>query len=287
MGYRHINNLYKDKRILMFKEVYAMEKVHGTSAHVSYKNGQLHFHSGGEKYDNFVALFDKEFLTQKFEEIGHQDIVVFGEAYGGKQQAMSDTYGKKLCFIAFEVKIGEKWLSVPRAETIANKLGLEFVPYECVSTDIESLDFERDRPSRVAVRRGILEPKISEGVVLRPLEEVCFNDGDRCIVKYKTDQFSERKSKSDTKVVDAEKLAILTEAREIAEEWVTPMRLDHVLDKLPKNLSMEDIPVVIGAMKEDVLREGSGEFVVNKTVLTEISKKTVDLFTKKLKSQLS
>lgn len=286
MGYRHINNLYKDKRILMFKEVYAMEKVHGTSAHISYRDGQLHFFSGGEKHNNFVALFDKDSLTQKFEEIGHKDIVVFGEAYGGKQQAMSHTYGKNLCFIAFEVKIGEKWLSVPRAETIANKLGLEFVPYERVPTDIEALEQERDRPSRVAVRRGILEPKISEGVVLRPLEEVTFNDGDRCIVKFKTEQFSERKSKADSKTVDAEKLAILAEAREVAEEWVTSMRLEHVLDKLPKDLSIEDMATVISAMKEDILREGLGEIVVSKAVLTEISKKTANLFTKKLKSQL-
>lgn len=29
MGYAHINNAYRDSRILMFKECWAMEKVHG------------------------------------------------------------------------------------------------------------------------------------------------------------------------------------------------------------------------------------------------------------------
>ena len=30
MGYMHIDNLYKDQRILQFKECYALEKIHGT-----------------------------------------------------------------------------------------------------------------------------------------------------------------------------------------------------------------------------------------------------------------
>ena len=36
MGYRHIDNLYKDQRILLFRECFALEKIHGTSAHVSW-----------------------------------------------------------------------------------------------------------------------------------------------------------------------------------------------------------------------------------------------------------
>ena len=34
MSYLHIQNLYKDPRILMLREVYALEKIHGTSAHI-------------------------------------------------------------------------------------------------------------------------------------------------------------------------------------------------------------------------------------------------------------
>ena len=51
MGYRHIDNLYKDDRIFSFDECYALEKIHGTSAHVHYKadqtDGSLIFFSGG------------------------------------------------------------------------------------------------------------------------------------------------------------------------------------------------------------------------------------------------
>ena len=63
MSYMHISNLYRERDILLFKECYAMEKIHGTSAHISFtpslKPGteQLNFFSGGEKHENFIKLF--------------------------------------------------------------------------------------------------------------------------------------------------------------------------------------------------------------------------------------
>ena len=35
MGYRHIDNLYKNQDILLFRECFALEKIHGTSANVA------------------------------------------------------------------------------------------------------------------------------------------------------------------------------------------------------------------------------------------------------------
>lgn len=280
MGYRHILNAYKDKRFLMFKEVYAMEKVHGTSAHISLKDGKVHYFAGGEKHDNFVKVFDSD-IEDRLRSLGHEEITIFGEAYGGKCQGMSATYGKELRFIVFEVKIGDTWLSVPNAENVTNKLGLEFVPYERVPATLEALDKERDRPSRVAQRRGILEEKFSEGIVIRPLEEVTFSNGDRCIVKHKRAEFSERKSGADTNAnIDPEKLAVLTRAQDIADEWVTPMRLQHVLDKLSVTLDMSATPAVIRAMQEDVLREAAGEILESKEALKAIANKTSQLYKK-------
>ena len=59
MGYAHIANLYRPEAqgILMFPEVWAMEKVHGTSAHVAWKGGKLSFFSGGEKHSAFLLVF--------------------------------------------------------------------------------------------------------------------------------------------------------------------------------------------------------------------------------------
>src|SRR5271157_1732275 len=98
MGYLHINNLStKCQDILLFKECYALEKVHGTSAHVSWNDNKLGFFSGGEKHERFIKLFDHEALIKVFTERHlNQKVIVYGEAYGGSQQGMKDTYGVEL-----------------------------------------------------------------------------------------------------------------------------------------------------------------------------------------------
>jgi hypothetical protein len=101
MGYLHITNLYKDQRILAFKRLYAMEKIHGTSTHIAYtppvelevynsENStpvlsppRLSFYSGGVTHSRFVSLFDVPALTAKLQENFPSGVTIYGEAYGG------------------------------------------------------------------------------------------------------------------------------------------------------------------------------------------------------------
>lgn len=285
MGYMHISNLYKDNTIQMFRECYALEKVHGTSAHVGYRNTptepeNLIFFSGGEKRETFLKIFDEAKLLGLFRERGCTDITLYGEAYGGKMQRMSETYGVTPKFVVFDVRIGDKWCDVPVAERLALAMGLEFVAYEKVSTNQESLDAERDRPSRQAIRNGCGIDKKAEGVVLRPLKELTDNRGNRIMCKHKRADFSERASKADT--VAPEKAKILADAQAIAEEWVTPMRLEHVVDhlkaELQRELTMADLSTLIQAMVEDVFREGAGEIVESKEARKAVGAKCAILF---------
>lgn len=289
MGYLSIDNLYKSQTILMFRECYALEKVHGTSAHVSYvadRNPRLTFFSGGENNERFVALFDP-LLVERFVALGRAVVTVYGEAYGGKQQGMRATYGDELRFIAFDVKIGDSWLAVPDAEQVVAALGLEFVPYNRVSTGLDALDHERDAPSVVAQRRGCGE-RSREGVVLRPLVEMTLNNGGRVIAKHKREAFSERATPQ--KIVDPAKLAVLAEAQAIAQEWVTPMRLTHVLDKLLRDtgvrVDISDTNHVIGAMVADVYREANGEVIESRDATAAIGKRTAALFKEWIKAQM-
>lgn len=280
MGYLHISNLYREQDILMFKRCYALEKVHGTSTHLSYRgptleNPGLTFFSGGASHANFVALFDQEAIKAKFEALGHQEVTIYGEGYGGKEQGMRETYGPDLRFIAFDVKIGGRWLSVKDMDQVATGLGFEVVPYHEISTELSELDRVRDMPSEVAVRRGCGNDKKREGVVLRPLVELTKNNGDRVIVKHKQEAFSERATPQ--KVVDPAKLLVLQEATAIANEWVSEMRLCHILDKL-KVSGIQDTPVVIKAMIADVYREAAGEVVESKDASAAIGKRTAQLF---------
>lgn len=296
----------------MFKEAWAMEKIHGTSASVKWlPTNELHFFSGGTKHETFVKLFDQEKLKAAFVAMGitDRDVVVFGESYGGKEQGMSHTYGTTAKFIVFDVKVGDLWLDVPKAEKVAHDLGLEFVHYVRVLTDLAVLDAWRDAPSVQAIRNGISEllpintllgsdkpiahsdllngivvnPKKREGIVLRPLVELRKNNGDRLICKHKGDDFKE--TASPRPVVDPSKMKVLEDAQAVADEWVTHQRLLHVLDKLPGHC-MEKMKDIIAAMQEDVLREGAGEIVDSKEVRSAIGKKTAVDYKNYLNSQI-
>lgn len=287
MGYLHIVNLYAEQEILQEREVYALEKIHGTSAHVAWRDGQLHFSPGGESAARFEALFDtvkRITLEVGFAALGASKVTLFGEAYGGKQQGMSRRYGKDLRFVVFDVQIDGVWQTVPEAEALVKGLGLEFVHYVRCGTALPLLNAERDAPSEQARRNGVEGDQPREGVVLRPLVEKLNRFGERMIVKHKRDE--ERETATPRKVVDPALQVVLVEAKAIADEWVTETRLDHVLDKLPQGIGIEKTRDVIDAMIEDVIREGKGEIVDSPAARQAIGRRAAHLFTGRIKGSL-
>jgi len=282
----HISNTYKDQTILLFKRCFAMEKIHGTSAHITKdKDGNVTYFSGGESHVNFLALFDQDKIKQVLIDLfGTDEVTVYGEAYGGSQQGMSQTYGKDLKFIVFDVAVNERFLDLPEAEEIAKKLGLEFVSYEEIDATPEALDAQRDLPSVQAVRNGCAEnkdrfgfcPPIREGVVLRPLKEFTDKYGNRVISKHKRPEYQERVNQP--KVIDADKQKVMDDAEAIANEWVVAVRMEHVLDKLGNPTEMKDTGNVIKAMIEDVMREAAGEIIDSKEIRNAIGKRAGKMF---------
>ena len=301
MAYAKIPNLYKGQSILMFKEVFALCKVHGSSSHITFKNicdvqpdfpqpsifhEELNFYAGGVKHDLFVKLFDDK-LFDKFREIVDYSlrqeisVTVYGEVYGGKCQKMSKVYGP-LNFIAFEVKIGDTWLNVPDAEEFVLKLGLTFVPYERIPCTLEAIDRERDRPSVVAQWNGMGDNHIREGVVLRPLEEMTKNNGQRIMCKHKRDEFMETRT---PRKVDPTKLKVLSEAKEVANEWATNRRLEHVLDKIEEP-DITKMGEILKAMVEDIRAESTGEIEWSREVSKAICSKTAVMYKERLNENL-
>jgi hypothetical protein len=285
MSYMDIENLYKAREILSFKECFAMEKIHGSSAHISWKEGNINFFSGGEKHEKFITIFDKEKLNTRYAEIApnKEPITIYGEVYGGKCQGMSKTYVPDMMFVAFEVRINNSWLSVPAAEGVARSFGLDFVHYRTIPTTLEAIDAERDLPSAQSVKVGIIEERKREGVVLRPPFEVLLNNGKRVIAKHKREDFQETKT---ARPLDKNKLMVLTVAEDIATEWVTEMRLSHVLDLFP-DAGIEKTGEIIKAMIDDVVKESTGEILDSPEARKAISRKTAIMFKNRLKSTLS
>jgi len=258
VSYIHIPNTYRPEAapIFLFRTCYALEKVHGTSAHVTWSDGQLHLSPGGADAASFEALFDRAALADAFRAVGHRRVVVYGEAHGGPVQGQEWRYGPALRFVAFDVLVGARWLDVPRAEAFARRLGVGFVHYAEVPTDLASLDAERDAPSVQAARNGVEGARPREGVVLRPTREFAL-DGEpprRVIAKHRRD--AERETASPRPVGDPASMRVIVDAEAAAEEWATPARLAHVLDKLPAGLTARDTGRVVAAVLEDVLREG-------------------------------
>lgn len=303
MGYMHINNLYKDQRIFNFKEVYALEKIHGSSSHITFTgifesdkqiaiDYNISYFSGGEKLEQFKAIFNEtqlkklllEEIITKSKNPRIEEIVIYGEVYGNKCQGMRSVYGDKLKFIVFDVMIYHRWLSVSEAEQIALKLGLEFVSYNKLECTIDNLNTERDKDSVQAIRNGMGEGKKREGIVIRPLME-CFDVyGERLIAKHKRDDFRETKTKRE---LNGEELKILENAEAIAEEWVTEQRLNHVRNKILSTgkslqLNAEIVSLLVKEMQEDIKREAINEIIWNKQVEKQIGHKTIQLFKKYL-----
>lgn len=283
MSYMHIENLYRPKgqRVLLFKRAHIMEKVHGTSARIYWKAGQVHishlqFMNGSPSSEELKAAFQK---------MGHDHVTVYGEAYGGKMQRMSQTYGLEKRFIAFEVQLGGLWLTVPQAADVCQQLGLEFVPWLEVDCDLSVLDHHRDLSSEVAMRRGTGSDKVREGIVIRPTMELTAN-GERIIAKHKGAAFSEIDTPRE--VVDPAKLKVLEDAESIAMEWVTDNRLENVILQV-KGYAEVDLSIVhtkpmIEFMIRDIVREASGEIVDSKEARTAIGARTAKMFKAWLKT---
>lgn len=285
MGYLKIPNLHSNRTILLFRECWALQKIHGTSTHFGFNEERgLFFFSGGEKHENFIKLFDHDFLRSKFEELGLTNITIYGEGYGGKQQGMKDIYGPDLKFVAFDVKIGDRWLCVPEAERFCTQFNVEFVHYWRTSTNTDMLNMLRDVSSMQAIRNGMGPGKPEEGIVLRPIIELTGNNGKRIICKHKRDDFRETLSKRKVTQTE-EEIAVLEKTNEIVDEYCVPMRLSHVLGKIP-DPSEKDIPQIIHDMVEDIRIEAEGEVVWNKYLRKAIGKRTVELFKQYLANKL-
>jgi hypothetical protein len=297
MGYRKIPNLYRPEiaDILEEPKLYAMEKIHGTSAHIKYHaDGTLTFFAGGSNHQEFVNLFDQEKLLSVFKEVvGELEEVhecgyswtVYGEAYGGKINAQAWRYGKRLRFTGFDVlcmtpENEESWFNVPEAQQFVERLGLEFVHYEVVNSDLPTLDAARDKPSTQAKRNGSEGDQPTEGVVLRPLVEKPARNFDRMMAKHKRKE--ERETKTDFQPGD--KVAIYEAAQAIAQEWVTEERLNHVIQKvcLVDAPSVKHFQGIVNGMVDDVITEGGEMLVDTPEARKAIGAKASKLFKKRL-----
>ena len=311
MGYMSIPHLYKMPEFFEIEDkICVMEKIHCTSTYILLKdNGILRFHSGGAKNKDFMNLFDENFirnqLTEIIKENGWQSIKIHGEAYGSNLLKMSHTYGNTLKFIVFDIHINVNnddnfFLHVKEAENIAERLKLDFVPYVIGPNDISFIQKETEKESEQAIKIGMGSGKLREGVVVKFVIEKKLSDGSRAIAKHKNGPFWETKvpgqlgrlKTSNTNSLLDDKFNKYYEVSEIAENWVTDMRAEHVFDKIlheksddNKMITRADVKRFVDDMVKDVEKESEGEINWTEEIVRVMRSKAGQIFNKHLKTQ--
>ena len=167
------------------------EKIDGTNIRIYWDGHKITF-GGRTDRANIPAhlvnklneLFINEETEQLFEQkFGEKEVILFGEGYGVKIQAVGSEYRSDVGFILFDVLIGENYLSRESVEDIARAFGLEIVPVVLRGTIKEAVDFIKTSPYSTIGKAKM------EGVVGRPKVELQDRCGHRLIVKIKCRDF--------------------------------------------------------------------------------------------------
>jgi hypothetical protein len=115
---------------------------------------------------------------------------------------------------------------------------------------------------------------LREGIVIRPLLEEKDKNGKRVIYKFvnKCPPFSELKDRPNL----GEMVKVMTNQKEIVDQWVTQVRMQHVLDDFKSNLQNDEenkrmetnklIPEIVSLFVKDVQKEHNGSIVWSSTI---------------------
>jgi hypothetical protein len=181
---------YKDPYFEYLKnlEWVATEKVDGTNIRIIWrdnkfefkgKSDRAEFHKGMlEALQNLTKDWDK-FMLEKFPD---QEVCFYGEGYGAGIQK-GGVYRPDKSFILFDIYSKGVWFNIGATQGIAEKLGCDHVPIIATGS-LE--DMVRIVQTGLTSKWGDFE---SEGLIVKPAQELFDNRGNRIILKIKTCDF--------------------------------------------------------------------------------------------------
>lgn len=133
--------------------------------------------------NKLLELFGGEVNEEMFEQkFGEKEVMLIGEGYGAKIQN-GGNYRQDNGFALFDVCIDGKYISRENVKDIAKSLNLETVPVVMVGKLQEGIDWVKTKP------KSKIGTADSEGLVARPVIELCDGKGERVIVKIKVRDF--------------------------------------------------------------------------------------------------
>lgn len=174
------------------------EKIDGTNIRVIWDGKEVSFGGRTDKatipdylLDYLKKTFTNEILSHTFPDKSH--IILFGEGYGPKIQAIGHKYRADNSFILFDVWIGGWWLVPDKVKEVASTLKIDYVPELGIMSKQEVVELVRKGfKSRISV--GEL---LAEGIIARSHPLMLFRSGEPLMWKLKhNDYIKLTKSKS-------------------------------------------------------------------------------------------
>lgn len=279
--YPHIENIDDVPAVFELPEVVVTEKVHGSAMRIGLIDGKLRL--GGRRLEfgdirpestegqGFVSwVLDTGLEKRMADAFAGHDVILFGEwhgsgtpAKGWPQIQKGIRYAKGNDFRVFDIKLDGAYLPQDEVPAWAAKVGLKAMPVLYRGRPDEQVFSSLiDTMSRVGEENGIVDPENTiEGIVIRPAEMRWDAKGNPVMAKYKVGKWAERASRSKHPTrTPAKERPLIPGAKEFALEFVTPARLDHVLDQLREEgipIDVRSLGEVMKRMGQDIKREGA------------------------------
>lgn len=166
------------------------EKIDGTNIRVHWDGHRIEFGGRTDRANipaNLMNYLNATFLNNETEELfeqkfGANDVILFGEGYGGKIQN-GNAYRTDSSFILFDVMINGNYLERDGVEDIAKCCGIDVVPIVLRGKLLDGVEYVKAMP------KSTIGSAPMEGVVARPARELNDRCGKRIIVKIKVRDF--------------------------------------------------------------------------------------------------
>jgi Rnl2 family RNA ligase len=273
--------LVRDRQdIFAVKEVVATEKLHGSNFRIHFPCGmtslaevQYGSHdvekTPGVPFPLGIAVNYFEARPQLLQAMldviksyGFSEATVYGEAYGPGIKAKGIKYsnGQEMLFRAFDIMIGDNFLTYDLFVEVTDKMGLArtHLVYKGPPS-LEAFDALLEKPSTEGKLNGITDDaNVAEGVVIRsnPLFRDVF--GEWLICKHKAAKFSEESKQRPPKGP-----RVVSPADEFAMTYVTMGRVRNAVGRLQDRgvaltLTMKDMPTLLDEMLFDLDKECRG-----------------------------
>lgn len=215
-------------------------------------------------------------------EMDINQIQVFGEFFGGdydgyKSDVPKIQKGIQYCpnheFYAFDILVsdGEKniYLGVDKCNSLFEKFGLFYNKELFRGTLDECLTYSPVFISTIGERLGYprLENNFAEGVVIKPIEDIRFANGDRIIIKNKNPKFNEFEKSGKKEKVQIELSDTCINIIAEIGNYITEARLGNVMS----HLGELDMPKQMGLLIKEYSADTLEEFVKDHPEYNELS----------------